>query len=699
MSLVSDDLDRDLDLGAEPLSKEALCAAIYASFSTRYRERIQLEDIAAVLETLDLSDYLLEFRAPRFQVRHLRFTGAKHLHSHEEPVPIAYDQTFAPGVNVVLIEANEVGKSSIWKTIKFALTGDSGDYDADVRSWIVAIWLTFALNDQLYTIILSRDNGEMRAALVLGEESRSLEEVATATSVIFYTQGTESVKAGLQHFFFNQLGLTQLSWTQAISGEPGEVAERKASWLTYFQALLIPDGGDRYLLCDPEHAYGNQAGLILSAFLGLSLTDPLNKLGVEASKTRQEVEYVQSLSSKEIAQAEEQIAALTLELQIARDRLKGITAAQQARRRAVENAESNRRLLEMQSTFQEKNAELLAHQAEEEKLGTRIQQDRGRERQLRQAVRLQLHFTGISVTLCPNCDTVVDEDAVTREQETHTCRLCGKPAHYAPEEEIAAMEAEADACERRRKEAERDHEAIWQRISHLRSELSSLTGDIEQAQSASAQGLSFAFPTPEEEAEREALLTQVGMKQRDLTLARERAKGRQPEVDRLDLHRRVVEKVREALKKEAARRNEDKLQRLSELTQDIARRIGAESVTNLTCSPLGKVELLKHNQPVTFTGIKNDGERLRVKLAFFLAMMQLGREAGGGRHPGFLIIDQPGSNEMVPNDFSALAQIFRQVDREFGSEIQVLCFTARPQFEEATDSSRIYGPQAAPFAF
>src|SRR5947208_9776695 len=65
-------------------------------------------------------------------------------------------------------------------------------------------------------------------------------------------------------------------------------------------------------------------------------------------------------------------------------------------------------------------------------------------------------------------------------------------------------------------------------------------------------------------------------------------------------------------------------------------------------------------------------ERLRVKLAFFLAMMQLGREAGGGRHPGFLIIDQPGSNEMVPNDFSALAQVFRQVDRseEHTSELQ-----------------------------
>jgi len=294
---------------------------------------------------------------------------------------------------------------------------------------------------------------------------------------------------------------------------------------------------------------GNQAGLILSAYLGLSLTDPLNKLGVEASKARKEVQYVQSLSEREIELAEQQIAALTSELQTTRDRLKEITATQQARRRAVENAESNRRLLEMQATFQEKNAELVAHQAEQENLGARIQQDRKRERQVREAVRLQLHFTGISVTLCPNCDTVVDEEAVTHEQETHACRLCGKPAHHAPQEEIAA------------------------------------------------------------------------------------------------------------------------------------------------------VELLKHNQPVAFTGIRNDGERLRVKLAFFLAMMQLAREAGGGHHPGFLIIDQPGSNEMVPNDFSALAQVFRQIDQEFGSEIQVLFEATRAQVQrndrEATlhpiTASRILG--------
>ncbi len=58
---------------------------------------------------------------------------------------VAYDQRFAPGVNVLLAPNNSVGKSSIFATIKFGLTGDDGGYESDVRGWIGALWLEFAL--------------------------------------------------------------------------------------------------------------------------------------------------------------------------------------------------------------------------------------------------------------------------------------------------------------------------------------------------------------------------------------------------------------------------------------------------------------------------------------------------------------------------------------------------------------------------
>src|SRR5690606_35395880 len=89
--------------------------------------------------------------------------GSKHL--------INYDQTFVPGVNVVLVPDNGVGKSSILKTIKFALTGDDGDYDNDVRSWVRTVWLHFSLGDAQYTVHLDRGGCGLEGYLASGHST------------------------------------------------------------------------------------------------------------------------------------------------------------------------------------------------------------------------------------------------------------------------------------------------------------------------------------------------------------------------------------------------------------------------------------------------------------------------------------------------------------------------------------------------
>lgn len=367
---------QDTFVEATPSIKEALSTLVFTKFSRRMRELITPEQIADVIETLDLSDTLFKAKAPRLHIHKLRFVGTKRLHYQDEIVPIDYSQSFASGVNVVLIEANEVGKSSIWKTIKFALTGDDSEYDADVRSWITTIWLVFAFNQQPYTIILAREPDGLHALLAPGEVDKPIEEAVLSTSVLFEARGQDTIKQELQHFFFNRLGLTTFAWTNQDSQETGKVSLRHTSWRTYFQALLIPDGGDRYLLCDAQHSLGNQTGLIFSAFLGLSMAEPLNKLGVEANKTEKEIKHETTLSDEEKRKAEETINTLTEEIDAARQRLAEIVADQHARRQAVEDTEAHRHLLQMQQTFQEKNAELSAFQDALKQINKQIQQER-----------------------------------------------------------------------------------------------------------------------------------------------------------------------------------------------------------------------------------------------------------------------------------------------------------------------------------
>jgi hypothetical protein len=675
---------------------DALVSAVHTSFRSPYRERISREEVVKVVTSLDLSNQGALNRVPRLRIHRLRFTGEKHLRDGTTAL-IDYDQPFEAGVNVVLIPDNDVGKSSIMKTIKFALTGDNSDYDVDVRKWITAVWLVFALDQRVYTMLLAMIDDEIQAVLVPGEETHSLAYVVERSSFVFRAIGSEQVQSSIQSFFFDNLLMKPLSWNQK---EPsGEFAERSTTWLTYFQALVIADGGDRYLICDTQHATGNQDGLIISTFLNLSLTEPLNKLGVEFNRAKRSVQQERFVSEEEQRVANQKIAQLEAEIETARKAIVAVDQAQQMRRASFNESDPVRLFTQAQEALTTKSAERLKLEQEREAITGQIKRVRSAARRYREQAALALHFTGLTVSLCPSCDTPVSTEAVLREQSTHECRLCGTPANAASADEIATLEAEAERADQEVAYLERGRIAMTARVAELRSEIEGIEVQLPALKLAIDNGIGTAFPTEEENIERERQLLTIGRCQGEITVLRASLAGRQPEITAIDNRVRILEKVRDAIKEEAARRDANRMERLSALTLELAHQIGAESISDLTCSALGKIQMRKHGQPVFFTNIHNEGERLRLKLAFFTAMMRMGREPGSGRHPGFLLIDQPGSSEMVPDDFQALADIFRHINQHYAEDMQVICFTARPEFAAATEPTKVYGAKAPPYAF
>lgn len=679
------------------LTLDTIITRVYEGFSTRSRERISRDDVVHVVSTLDFSERRVVDRAPQLQIRRLHFTGEKTI--GEVTSPINYDQEFVSGVNLILIPKNNAGKSSILKTIKFALTGDDSDYDADVRKWIRCIWLVFSLDGHLYTIMISRFEGEAQAILVPDENLRPLSEILASAGYLFFNvSGLEEIQNALQSFFFQRIGLKELSWTQRVPGEIA-AAKRTATWKTYFQGLMIPDSSDRYLMCDPQHATGNQEGLIVSTFLGLHLAEPLNRLGVETALTEKQKRSQIERSDEDHQHLEQTIDNLEVKLRMNQQTLEQLNATLQVRRATVEGGEAPQRLIAVQTTLIEKRATQQRLKSEYDDLTEGIQRKRAAARRRREMAQLTLHFTGLSVTTCPNCDAGIDSAAISLEQHTHQCRLCGKPAHDADPEEVEVLQAEAAAIEAEAEYDDRGRKEIAQQLTQLRSELANLESQIEPLQEVSRQGLVFALPTPEEEAERAQLLTKKGRIQAELDIAKGRLDARQPDIDALEIRQKILDKIRELVRREADRLNGSLLQSLSLLTEELAKRIGAESITQLNCSAVGRVSLRKHGQEVTFKSVQNEGERWRIKLAFFLALMRIARAPESGHHPGVLLIDQPGTAEMSPEDFQALAAVIYQIDAEFAADLQIICCTARTEAEKATAPSKIYGPQAPPYAF
>jgi len=663
------------------------------AFASSLHARLKKRDQVSVAQILDvLKDLVLDEKAglsaevtPRLAVRRLRFTGVKRLRDGTT-CPIAFDQRFSDGVNILLIERNNAGKSTVLKTILFALTGNREAYDADVRSWIEQIWLTFMLGDASFTVAIdARDR--VRAILVLDEVTASVDDLVARAGFVFRAESQEELARELEHFFFSRLGLVELRWLTSQAGDG--LSESRTSWRTYAQAFHFDADVTDYLLCDQAHSYGNQEGLIFSAYLGLQYAEALNQLGVEKSKRSRAQKLTDDEATKLRAETErdEKILAAV------RAELATLDKAIRERQAAVSGPSLAGALADAHNALSERYAERRVLEEEHTALNKELRRGRARLLRLEEAISMRLHLSGIDVTLCPNCEHDVPPEAITQEKETHRCRLCGILAESADNTHVVGLEAQHAALTTELDARTRARDELARRITEVTSTITTLMERSAHVQQAAAQGVTAALPTAEENAKREEFYERIGALRAALAIAREKLKGDTTRVDELKLRGYLIEKIRDALAEEAGARNASKLKRLAELTEQFAQLIGTESVSDVTCSPLGKVQLRKHGTPVSFTGIKNPGERLRVKMAFFLALAKLGREPEGARHPGLLLIDQPGSSEMIPADFANLATLFRQVEAEHSASVQILCFSARPELRTATVPEKVYGPQ------
>lgn len=674
------------------LTQDELIERVHGALTKKSKDDLSIEDVRRALEGLRLSDPAIRPTC-QLRVQRLTFGGQKTLEGRHDA--IRYEQDFEPGVNVVLIEDNDVGKSTIMKTIKYALTGDDGSYDADVKTWIKDICLQFCLDEEPYTVFVlcTPDSEEPLGLLCCGNHSSR--DSVQQQHVVFVAANKNEFHDALRRFFFERVGLSRLGWTLPPAKGEDRPRESGTTWLTYFLALQIPDGGDRYLLCDPEQAFGNQEGLIFSSFLGLHLVEQLNWLGVEASK-QQRTELGSDAERTELTEQRTKLQSRSREVQ---EQLAKLSADFKRRQGSFTAGNFQRRFAALQGDISAKAKNLRRLEGEITGYSETLSLARSRERQVRELLALKLHFTGLDVRLCPNCDAHVSEAEVRREYDSHTCRLCHKPAHDATAEEIEDRRAEAEEMAAEVNELENVRADLKRQAVGIEKEIDDLRQHASNLEASAKDSLSQAIPTDEEQELRDDLLQESGR----LTAETANVIARIEELvnaGAFDANRgRVLKKARDILKAEAERRNSATLIGLNELTKELSRLIGAESITDVTCSALGKIKLRKHDQEVSFTGIKNQGERMRVKLAFFLAMIRLGCNGALGRHPGLLLIDQPGSAEMVTEDFSALATVLRNLDESFADQVQVLCFTARAEFRDATRPEKVYGPQAGKYAF
>ncbi|AWH86333.1 hypothetical protein HYN59_14995 [Flavobacterium album] len=652
---------------------------------------------------------------------------------------INFDQTLHKGINIWIAD-NHKGKSTIFKIIKFALTGNDS-IKKDIKLWIHEILLEFTIGKVTYTCNIDRTGRDKGALYSFNidqynsyKANQKLDTIQKDVEFVFNSR--QDFEDKLQNFFFEQFSFYNLKYTQKSGGKDSfELSTSSLSWSTYFKSIYLESSNYEYLFFDNEK-FGSQGKKIFEMILGLPLTYPINMLNVQRDRISEKIGQIKLVDKSKVDTTRSTKERLDKRYQEVIRELDSIK----------KNAEINfdeRPLVEEYGKIQERANQIRINQrtltdsyqaekaklipVEEEirnlesdrhKINTEISKLKKQELNLEIYKQSQSFFSNLEIKTCPHCELQVSDAKKENEREHHICSLCGEEST-----EQKVDESELSQKVTQIKEEIVGHNDKLKQISTTIGKAEALIKNIKKSVE-DHYGKLIAIPSIEpdnrrlKEIESEiALVNKERGKYKDsiekkdqlikeeaiLSFQLEEIKKVElnvvsQELVALNLKKSILDYALSALEKKRIVLNKDILAKLEQLILNEVNVFGLKSISQIEINDRYELIFTQNGVPISFNDL-NEGEKLRVKIAFYLSLIQLDIEHRLGRHPRFLIFDSPGSEEMVPKHLQGLSDIFKSINDRFKDQLQIFVGSALREFAQITDEDRTFIKNEDEFIF
>lgn len=634
----------------------------------------------------------------RLVLNRIGFWGKK-ISSEDQPYNndiISYSQKIEAGVNI-WIASNLKGKSSIFKIIKFALTGRN-KIKPNIKKWLHQILLNFSINEKSYTIYL--DTRKILKATLFNGTVDEIGQVALhADDIIFFATGEASYEKMIEDFFFNQFSYYSLKWTQKTSQkDKDELLEAGASWITYFESIFLESRDSGNLM------YGAQSKKIFQMLLGLEFTYPINRLSVEKDKLQYEKARHTSAIEAQVNKKKNDTAQLQTRLTEIDNELSALTDG----KAAIDTDRLVKRYEELIQEIQVHNTKLLAadgkiqttrarlseiastrdwHADEIHRVKKEIQKTNKRISDLEEFVQIGIFFSNLDIKHCPNCDHTVTEERKVAAAQSKTCSLCNDP--IIDSENINAEEYQAKIENLRivKQHLIKELEKLGQDNSQELYDSTYRTVirlEQERLEFTSIESLNMELQEIQQQLETERSRPKPNKKRNDELVAEkavityrldEETASISSSTDRIDAEIYFLSEAIAELNSQRSRLSDRVLKRLGALMLAEIRQLGLTSITEVTITPAFDVKYKQDGEMISFDDIA-EGEQLRAKIAFYMSLIQMDIENNFGRHTRFLILDSPAKEEVDDDYMEGLSEILQTIDSRFGDNLQILIGTA-----------------------
>lgn len=607
-----------------------------------------------------LSKYRIEAVGAAPTARPLRvakvsFAGKKTIHG--ETSEFSFDWHInGNGVWGIMADENLAGKSSILQVILWALRGRPKSLTETVEQWIEKVDVGFVVDGRPMQVKFDVVDEQPVGLISFGEPSKS--------PIVKNFADTDEFQDSMQEIMLSALGLEPIPTSQQAGGR---IVAYNDGWAAYTGAFLTDADSDAII---GEQTGGDLIQRLLQVYIGIPWVKTFFQARTQArlleADTASRRRKLAGLGGKSLEDLESDLAEV--EEKIADEGARSL-ASQRLNDARLERDALTKRISEMNRSYgQAKDTVELSYQSKvkAEQLVNAIKEENAASQ----------FFGSLKPHSCPRCSSSIDESQIKKEQTDHACSVCSKPVEQPDPDEVAAQLQQAEErltlARKTEKDATKFVNKLGRNMALARDELEVVgqtMNELAAAGTAADAGL---------------LQTEKDRLQGMIEAARAIFESVDDNTDELAIVKAASDEANQRVQTAAI----SVMKEISGEVTRISQTLGMKDVESVTLKRNAHVEIVKGASLSKWKDL-SPGERLRLRIATVIALSRGSQKMGMGRHPGLLLIDSPGREEMQPDDLKQTINELIGLTAEYPDTQMFIAMTGKPSDLSGVASDRI----------
>jgi len=605
------------------------------------KSKYSVDDVKSVIQKYEIQQSPNIGIPKHLHIKELNFGGVKEGKFTDE-FNFSFEN-LKPGIFGIISDSNFKGKTTVLEVIKWLLRGSSSSLlQAGVKHWIKEASLKFEIDKKLYLVEVKHSQNEVKGKLLTTSD-----EVEKQIGEFYSNDEFESC---MSEFMIKQFSLDKISAYRNAKIEEEVGKKVNHNWSSLASALFI---STNYSSLFGDIVTDGLSNRLMNMYLGLPWFSTYTALKTIENQIKSEDKAEDIHLNKELERKKDRYLEIIKELGVKEELIKKLPDDKDVLEK-LSAARDSYGLASRQITILDKKLRKLSE--EFDAIKETMNNDKIRINNFKEDMAAHAVFKRLNPTCCPHCESQIDKERIKKEKTNHHCAICDSALLESEDAEVLLSELELNlkASEKAYKEIQSENEQRSYNHSQLSSSLLQLQKQIDQYES------DLKTFTKRNEVEKE--ITRLLILKEEYSIPEEKP-IKHVNNDKPINEKKIITKAIEITKGRFEELQKELLEEVSDEILRISKLVGLGNIESVKLTTTPHLKLEKDGSSTSYSSC-SEGEKLRLKVITTIALLSVAEKKHVGRHPGLLLIDSPGAQEVSDPDLNSLIEGLKKLTIE-----------------------------------